>query len=82
MGWRLCYGGLLGHGDSFIMRDPAGIRPAFFEDDEIVIVASERPVIQNRFNVGFDKIQELNPGSAIIIKKNGKVSIEEVKLHW
>lgn len=72
--------GLLGHGDSFVMRDPAGIRPAFFyEDDEIVIVASERPVIQTVFNVGFDKIQELNPGSAIIIKKNGKVSIEEVR---
>ena len=72
--------GLLGHGDSFVMRDPAGIRPAFFyEDDEIVVVASERPVIQTVFNVGFDKIQELNPGSAIIIKKNGKVSIEEVR---
>ena len=72
--------GLLGHGDSFVMRDPAGIRPAFFyEDDEIVAVASERPVIQTVFNVGFDKIQELNPGSAIIIKKNGKVSIEEVR---
>lgn len=72
--------GLLGHGDSFVMRDPAGIRPAFFyEDDEIVVVASERPVIQTVFNVGFDKVQELNPGSAIIIKKNGKVSIEEVR---
>ncbi len=72
--------GLLGHGDSFVMRDPAGIRPAFFyEDDEIVVVASERPVIQTVFNVGFDKIQELNPGSAIVIKKNGKVSIEEVR---
>lgn len=72
--------GLLGHGDSFVMRDPAGIRPAFFyEDDEIVVVASERPVIQTVFNVGFDKIQELTPGSAIIIKKNGKVSIEEVR---
>lgn len=72
--------GLLGHGDSFVVRDPAGIRPAFFyEDDEIVVVASERPVIQTVFNVGFDKIQELTPGSAIIIKKNGKVSIEEVR---
>lgn len=72
--------GLLGHGDSFVMRDPAGIRPAFFyEDDEIVVVASERPVIQTVFNVGFDKVQELNPGSAIIIKKSGKVSIEEVR---
>lgn len=72
--------GLLGHGDSFVMRDPAGIRPAFFyDDDEIVVVASERPVIQTVFNVGFDKVQELNPGSAIIIKKSGKVSIEEVR---
>ena len=72
--------GLLGHGDSFVMRDPAGIRPAFFyEDDEVVVVASERPVIQTVFNVPFEKVQELDPGSAIIIKKNGKVSIEEVR---
>lgn len=72
--------GLLGHGDSFVMRDPAGIRPAFFyEDDEIVVVASERPVIQTVFNIPFEKVQELTPGSAIIIKKNGKVSIEEVR---
>ena len=72
--------GLFGHGDSFVMRDPAGIRPAFFyEDDEIVVVASERPVIQTVFNVPFEKVQELNPGSAIIIKKNGNVSIEEVR---
>lgn len=72
--------GLLGHGDSFVMRDPAGIRPAFFyEDDEIVVVASERPVIQTVFNVPFEKVQELTPGSAIIVKKNGKVSIEEVR---
>jgi amidophosphoribosyltransferase len=72
--------GLLGHGDSFVMRDPAGIRPAFFyEDDEIVVVASERPVIQTVFNVPFEKVQELTPGSAIIVKKNGNVSIEEVR---
>lgn len=72
--------GLLGHGDSFVMRDPAGIRPAFFyEDDEIVVVASERPVIQTVFNIPFEKVKELTPGSAIIIKKNGKVSIEEVR---
>ncbi len=50
----------------------------FYEDDEIVVVASERPVIQTVFNVPFEKVQELTPGSAIIIKKNGKVSIEEV----
>lgn len=72
--------GLLGHGDSFVMRDPAGIRPAYFyEDDEIVVVASERPVIQTVFNVPFEKVQELTPGSAIIIKKNGNVSIQEVR---
>ena len=72
--------GLFGHGDSFVLRDPAGIRPAYFyEDDEIVVVASERPVIQTVFNVPFEKVQELTPGSAIIIKKNGKVSIEEVR---
>ena len=72
--------GLLGHGDSFVLRDPAGIRPAYFyEDDEIVVVASERPVIQTVFNVAFEKVQELDPGSAIIIKKNGNVSIQEVR---
>jgi amidophosphoribosyltransferase len=72
--------GLLGHGDSFVLRDPAGIRPAYFyEDDEIVVVASERPVIQTVFNVSFEKIQELDPGSAIIIKKNGLVLVQEVR---
>ena len=72
--------GLFGHGDSFVMRDPAGIRPAFFyDDDEIVVVASERPVIQTVFNVLFEKVQELTPGSALIIKKNGNVSVQEVR---
>jgi amidophosphoribosyltransferase len=72
--------GLFGHGDSFVLRDPAGIRPAYFyEDDEIVVVASERPVIQTVFNVPFEKVQELTPGSAIIIKKNGNVFIQEVR---
>lgn len=72
--------GLFGHGDSFVMRDPAGIRPAFFyEDEEVVVVASERPVIQTVFNVPFEKVQELEPGNAIIIKKNGSVSIKEVR---
>jgi amidophosphoribosyltransferase len=71
--------GLLGHGDAFVLRDPAGIRPAFFyEDDEIVVVASERPVIQTVFNVSFDKIQELDPGHALIIKKNGYIYKEEI----
>ncbi len=71
--------GLLGHGDGFVFRDPAGIRPAFFyQDDEIVVVASERPVIQTAFNVPFDQIQEINPGNALIIKKNGKTYQEEI----
>lgn len=71
--------GLFGHGDSFLFRDPAGIRPAYYyQDDEIAVVASERPVIQTVFNVPFEKVQELEPGHAIIIKKSGKVSVEEI----
>jgi len=71
--------GLLGHGDAFVFRDPAGIRPAYFyEDDEILVVASERPVIQTVFNVSFEKVQEINPGSALIIKKNGVVTMQEI----
>lgn len=71
--------GLLGHGDSFVFRDPAGIRPAYFyQDDEIVVVASERPVIQTVFNVPFEKVQEIEPGNALIIKKNGTVSMQEI----
>jgi amidophosphoribosyltransferase len=80
-GWDGGYAmaGLLGHGDSFVFRDPAGIRPAYFyEDDEIVVVASERPVIQTVFNVPFEKVQELLPGNALIIKKNGSVSLNEI----
>src|SRR5690554_2018370 len=71
--------GMLGHGDAFVFRDPAGIRPAYYyEDDEIVVVASERPVIQTALNVPFEEIQELEPGKAIIIKKDGKVSFEQI----
>jgi len=71
--------GLLGHGDAFVFRDPAGIRPAYYyQDDEIVVVASERPVIQTVFNVPFDKVKEIDPGSALIIKKNGDVSMKEI----
>ena len=71
--------GLLGHGDSFVFRDPAGIRPAYFyQDDEVVVVASERPVIQTVFNVPFEKVQEIEPGNALIIKKNGSVSMQEI----
>lgn len=72
--------GLTGYGDAFVLRDPNGIRPAYFyEDDEIVVVTSERPVIQTAFNVPYDKIQELEPGHAIIIKKEGQVSVDEIR---
>ncbi len=80
-GWDGGYAmaGLLGHGDAFVFRDPAGIRPAYFyQDDEIAVVASERPVIQTVFNVPFEKVQELQPGHALIIKKNGRISEEEI----
>jgi amidophosphoribosyltransferase len=71
--------GLLGHGDGFVLRDPSGIRPAYYyQDDEVVVVASERPVIQTVFNVDFEAIKELDPGNAIIIKKSGQVSLKEV----
>jgi len=71
--------GLLGHGDSFVLRDPSGIRPAYYyQDDEIVVVASERPVIQTVFNVEFDDVQELPPGHAIITKKSGETSIKKI----
>lgn len=71
--------GLLGHGDAFVLRDPAGIRPAYYyKDDEIVVVASERPAIQTVFNVPFEEVQELEPGNAIIIKKNGATKIKQI----
>jgi len=72
--------GLFGHGDAFVLRDPSGIRPAFFyKDDEVVVVASERPVIQTAFNVPIETIQEIKPGHALIIKKDGNVTEEMVK---
>ncbi|MEW5676683.1 amidophosphoribosyltransferase [Flavobacterium enshiense] len=72
--------GLLGHGDAFVTRDPAGIRPAFYyQDDEIVVVASERPVIQTVFNVPFESIKEITPGHAIIVKKDGRVIDEQIR---
>ena len=71
--------GLLGHGDAFVLRDPGGIRPAYhYQDDEVVVVASERPAIQTVFNVPFDKVEELDPGHAIIIKKNGNTSVKQI----
>ncbi|MFK7784648.1 MAG: amidophosphoribosyltransferase [Crocinitomicaceae bacterium] len=67
--------GLFGHGDAFVLRDPAGVRPAFwYEDDEICVVASERPVIQTAFNLKSEQIQELKPGHALIVRKDGAVS--------
>lgn len=80
-GWDGGYAmaGLFGHGDAFVLRDPAGIRPAYYyEDDEVVVVASERPVIQTVFNVSYESVQELQPGNAIIIKKNGSVTETEI----
>ena len=71
--------GLVGHGDAFVLRDPNGIRPTyFFEDDEVVVVASERPVIQTVFNVSINDVQELERGHALIIKKSGVTSIKKV----
>ena len=71
--------GLLGHGDAFVLRDPNGIRPAFwYEDDEICVVTSERPVIQTAFNVPIDSINEVKPGHAVIIKKDNTISEIEI----
>jgi amidophosphoribosyltransferase len=71
--------GMLGHGDAFVLRDPAGIRPAYYyEDEEIVVVASERPVIQTVFNVAFEDVIELDPGKAIIVKKSGETKIQQI----
>ncbi|OFX90331.1 MAG: amidophosphoribosyltransferase [Bacteroidetes bacterium GWF2_33_16] len=73
--------GIIGHGDSFVLRDPWGIRPAFYyKDDEIVVVASERPVIQTVMNVKAEAIKEINPGEALIIKKDGRVTSEEIRI--
>ena len=72
--------GLLGHGDAFVLRDPNGIRPAYwYEDDEIAVVCSERPVIQTAFNITHDKIKELSPGHALIIKKGKKLVEKEIR---
>ncbi len=71
--------GLIGHGDAFVLRDPAGIRPAYYyKDDEVVVVASERPVIQTVFDVDFDDVKELDPGKAIVIKKSGEVRFKQI----
>ena len=71
--------GMIGHGDSFVLRDPSGIRPAYYYmDDEVVVVASERPVIQTVFNVTYDAVNELPPGHAIITKKSGQTNISKI----
>ncbi len=75
-GYVIC--GMLGHGDSFVLRDPNGIRPAYYyQDEEVVVAASERPAIQTAFNVDVSQIHEVTPGHALIIRKNGAVSMEE-----
>lgn len=72
--------GLIGHGDAFVLRDPAGIRPAhWYADDEVVVVASERPAIQTAFNLPTDAVQEIKPGHALIVRKDGSFSEELVR---
>jgi len=72
--------GMIGHGDAFVMRDPSGIRPAhWYMDDEVVVVASERPAIQTAFNVPYEKVNQIRPGHALIIKKNGSVSEKQFR---
>ena len=69
--------GIFGHGDAFVMRDPAGIRPAFYyQDDEVLVVASERPVIQTAFNIPLEAVKEIKPGHALIAKKDGTITEE------
>ena len=76
-GYVMC--GLMGHGDAFALRDPAGIRPGFYyKDKEIVVVASERAVIQTAMNVPEETISEITPGHALIIKKDGRISMDQV----
>ncbi|MFN8310036.1 MAG: amidophosphoribosyltransferase [Chitinophagales bacterium] len=71
--------GMFGHGDAFVLRDPNGIRPAYYyNDDEVVVVASERPCIQTAFNVSFDAIKEVKPGFALVMKKDGRVKEEQI----
>jgi len=71
--------GMLGHGDAFVMRDPAGIRPAYYySDDEVIVVASERPVIQTVFNVPFEEVKEIEPGTAVLMKKDGSMTVSEI----
>ncbi len=71
--------GMLGHGDAFVLRDPAGIRPAFYyKDEEVVVVASERPAIQTVFNVAFEDVHEIPPGNALLLKKSGESQLKRI----
>ena len=71
---------MLGHGESYVFRDPAGIRPAYYYDDDVIlVVASERPAIQTVFNVSFEDIQELPPGCALLTKKSGAVKLSQIQ---
>ncbi len=77
-GYAMC--GLIGNGDAFVLRDPNGIRPAFYyQDEEIVVVASERPVIQTAFNLKVEQVKEITPGHGLIIKKDGTVSMDMIR---
>jgi amidophosphoribosyltransferase len=70
--------GLIGHGDAFVLRDPSGIRPGYYYmDEEVVVVASERPAIQTSFNLSSDKVKVIPPGHALIVKKDGQVSMKQ-----
>ena len=77
--WDVGYvmAGMIGHGDAFVMRDPCGIRPAFFYyDDEIVVAASERAVIQTTFNLAYEDVRELEPGHALIVRRDGDITVD------
>ena len=77
-GYLMC--GMIGHGDAFALRDPSAIRPAYYyKDNEVIIITSERPVIQTAFNVKVDKIQEIDRGHALIIKKTGKIQMIKIR---
>ena len=72
-------GGMIGHGDAFVLRDPSGIRPGYYyADDEIVVAASERPAIQSTFDVVYDKVKEIKPGHALIVRSNGSWTESEI----
>ena len=71
--------GMIGHGDLFVLRDPAGIRPAFYyQDDEVVVITSERPQIKTAFDIPINKIKEIDPGHALIVKKDGSILHDKI----